>query len=157
LFRAGLNGALRFINDLFPWCPARAPMMQPQVSASAPARSRFPIDIALVFVSVVWGSAVALSPTLAASADAFILTALLIGINFFLSTWKLLCRARVYILLNIVQFALFGLLNYQLYSAGGPEHYRCERSPTLGDWIEFTGAHVLRAADVLDAVDEYGI
>jgi hypothetical protein len=133
-------------------------MIHPQVSASAEARCpRIPVDIVLVLVSVVWGLAVAVSPALAASADAFILTALLISINFLLSTWKLLCRARVYIVLNIAQFALFGLLNYQLYSAGGPEHYRCERPPTLGDWIEFTGAHVLRAADVLDAVDEYAI
>lgn len=134
--------------------------MQAQLSPAPRAfglLSRISADRVLIVLSVIWSGALLLDPALPASPDAFAATAVIIGVNFLLSTWKLLCRARSYLLLNVVQFALFGMLNYQLYCAGGPEHYHCEREPGLSDWIEFTGAHVLRAADVLDAIDEYGL
>jgi hypothetical protein len=134
--------------------------MQSHVSTTATMdrlRAWITTDRVLMALSIAWASVLAVFPALPTSADAFFVTAFLIGVNFLVSTWKLLCRARIYIGLNIAQFALFGLLNYQLYHAAGAEHYRCERMPTTVDWIEFTGAHVLRAADVLDAVDQYGI
>src|SRR5262249_57312827 len=66
-------------------------------------------------------------------------------------------KREVLIGLNCAQIALFGLLNYQLYSSFGDWHYQWDREPQFYDWIEFTAAHVLRAADVLDALDEYGV
>jgi hypothetical protein len=66
-------------------------------------------------------------------------------------------RRKVLVALNCVQIAMFGMLNYHLWRAFGNEHYRFDRESHFYDWIEFTAAHVLRAADVLDALDQYGL
>ncbi|KOR29065.1 hypothetical protein TI03_03235 [Achromatium sp. WMS1] len=39
----------------------------------------------------------------------------------------------------------------------GPEHYHFTSPPQLWDWIQFTGAHILRAGDILDVIEEYKI
>jgi HEAT repeats len=66
-------------------------------------------------------------------------------------------RRTVPIGLNCTQIALFGVLSYQLFQTYGHDHYVFEGEPELCDWVEFTAVHVLRAADLLHALDEYGI
>lgn len=97
------------------------------------------------------------APALHSLAIAFGATAVLIAVNAFQSFRTLTQKREVLIGLNCAQVALFGVLNYQLYSAFGAGHYQCDREPRFYDWIEFTIAHILRAADVLDALDECGI
>src|SRR5438309_188965 len=116
------------------------------------SRDRFP-----VVASAVWLAIFLLATTLHPSAWAFGATAVLIAVNAFVSFRALTKRREVLVGLNCVQIALFGLLNYQLYRAFGTWHYQCDPEPRFYDWIEFTAAHVLRAADVLDALDEYGV
>lgn len=114
-------------------------------------------DRRLIFASLVWLAVLLNSPALHHSALAFCATAALVAVNAYFSFRALTAKREVLIGLNCVQIALFGLLNYQLYCAFGTWHYQCDRAPRFYDWIEFTAAHVLRAADVLDALDEYGI
>lgn len=64
---------------------------------------------------------------------------------------------RVALLLGLVQVVLFGTLHAQIYTHWGQDHYRCAHTPELFDWIGFTSAHVLRAADVLDVIRDFGI
>ena len=87
--------------------------------------------------------------------DAFGVTAGLIAINTIYSAWD--AQRQILIGLNCTQIILFGVLNSQLYCVFGTDHYRCDREPQFYDWIEFTVAHILRAADFLDALDEYGL
>jgi hypothetical protein len=114
-------------------------------------------DRVLMVASAVWLTAVIRAAALHPSVMAFGGTALFIAANAFVSFRTLTRKREVLIGLNCVQIALFGMLNYQLYCAFGSSHYQCDREPQYYDWIEFTAAHVLRAADVLDALDEYGI
>jgi hypothetical protein len=114
-------------------------------------------DRVLVGLSVAWLSLLLLTPNLPGNPWAFLLTIALIVVNSSLSLWMITRRRKVLIALNCAQIALFGMLNYQLWRAFGHEHFRFDREPRFYDWIEFTGAHVLRAADVLDALDQYGI
>src|SRR5262245_57522676 len=114
-------------------------------------------DRVLVFLSVVWLAILLLTPNVSHWQAAFWGTVCLVAANAFHS-FRILTRfRRVLIGLSCVQIALFGMLNYQLFCAYGPDHYWCDREPDFFDWIEFTIAHVFRAADVLDALDEYGI
>jgi HEAT repeats len=114
-------------------------------------------DRLLIGASAVWLAVLCQAPSFHPLEAAFNVTAGLILTNALVSFRALTRKRKVLIGLNCVQIALFGLLNYQLYCAYGPSHYRFDREPRVGDWIEFTGAHLLRAADVLHALDEYGI
>lgn len=88
---------------------------------------------------------------------AFWTTAFLLLANFLYSAWTLCFRASVPIALNLTQLFLFGFLHLQLATALGRHHYEFERPPRGCDWFEFTAAHMLRAVDLLDALDEYGV
>jgi hypothetical protein len=113
-------------------------------------------DRVLGGVSVAWLAMLMALPAAAYSPFAFCVTVVLIAGNASVSLRILTRLRRVLIGLNCVQIALFGVLNYQLYCVFGPDHYWCDREPRFYDWIEFTVAHFFRAADVLDALDEYG-
>lgn len=115
------------------------------------------IDRWLIAVSILWLGVLFQAPGLAESVLAFLATLSLIAVNALVSFRTLTHQREVLIGLSCVQIVLFGTLNYQLYCAFGTGHYQCDREPRFFDWIEFTLAHVLRAADVLDALDEYGV
>lgn len=111
----------------------------------------------LLACSILWPLILLAVPRCCASYAAFWVTAWLILLNLLYSAWLLCCRSCVAIGLNLCQLALFGFLHMQLASAVGPWHYTFERPAQGYDWFEFTVAHVLRAADVFDAIDELGI
>lgn len=115
------------------------------------------IDRALIAASVVWLGALWHEPAWHAADAAFACTLGLIAVNVVVCFRALTHRREVLIALNCAQIVLFGSLNYQLYCVYGAGHYRFDRPPRFYDWIEFTAAHVLRAADFLDALDEYGL
>lgn len=114
-------------------------------------------DRVLVVVSVFWLAVIVFVPDGAKAQVAFWVTVCLIAANAVLSFRTLTHERRVLMGLSCAQIALFGLLNHQLHGAFDVEHYWCDREPRFYDWIEFTIAHVFRAADVLDALDAYGI
>ena len=111
----------------------------------------------LIVLSAGWLAVFLQAPALHPLALAFFITLGFISINGLVSLRTLTQRREILVGLNSVQIILFGTLNYQLYCTFGAEHYRCEREPRIYDWIEFTAAHMLRAADLLDALDEFGI
>ena len=96
-------------------------------------------------------------PVLHADATAFCISVGVILVNTLMSLSALTRKREILIGLNCTQITLFGVLNFQLYRTFGVDHYCCDREPQFYDWIEFTLAHILRAADVLDALDEYGV
>jgi HEAT repeat protein len=69
----------------------------------------------------------------------------------------LICDKRVPVLLNLTQLALFTVAHYLVFSVWGKQNYIYDREPWMLDWLQFTGAHVIRAVDVLDFIEEYGI
>jgi HEAT repeat protein len=81
---------------------------------------------------------------------------LMIG-NFRVGVELLFVRKRVAVLLGLAQLALFTAVHYQIYTYGDRNCYACDRVPRVWDWVQFTAAHVLRAADVLDFLEEFGI
>src|ERR1043166_1879154 len=111
----------------------------------------------LCAASLVWILAFLFTAAVHPLQVAFAVTAFFILVNAAFSFRVLSRQRRVVVALNCVQIALFGILNYQLSAAFGPDHYRCDREPWFLDWVEFTAAHVVRAADIFDAIDEYGI
>jgi len=115
------------------------------------------IDHFLIVPGLVWMFVLALQSSIADQLWAFRVTAGLIAVNV-ISSFLILTKTRkLPIAVSILQIVLFGFLNYQFYRVYGSEHYLCDHSPRFYDWIEFTAAHALRAADLLDVVDEYGI
>ncbi len=114
-------------------------------------------DRILIIVAGSWLALLASRPALPSYPSAFFATIVLIAVNAAVSFRALTRSRQVLIGLNCAQIVLFGSLNFQLYCAFGAEHYYCDREPRLLDWAEFTIAHVLRAADFLDALDDYGI
>jgi hypothetical protein len=117
----------------------------------------FTVDRLLIAASAVWLAALTQLPTLHSDATAFCVTVGVIVVNALMSLSMLTRKRQILIGLNCTQIVLFGMLNYQLYCTFGIDHYRCDREPQVYDWIEFTVAHIIRAADLLDALDEYGI
>lgn len=84
------------------------------------------------------------------------LNILVILFLFYRSFSFLLESGRIYRRFNFPQPILFCLLYYQLFCFNS--HYYCyDTPPGLWDWIEFTGAHILRASDILDIFEEYNI
>ena len=113
--------------------------------------------VVLVTSSLVWLIALWVEPLLQAEEPAFFVSLALIAVNGFVSLCTLTWKRKILITLNCVQIVLFGVLNHQLYCVFGEEHFRFDREPRAYDWVEFSGAHLLRAADLLDGLDEYGI
>jgi hypothetical protein len=114
-------------------------------------------DRILIVASMAWLALVVHAPALHPLQAAFFATLVFIAVNGLFCLRRLTRQREVLIGLNCVQIGLFGLLNYQLHCAFGAGHYRFDREPRFYDWIEFALAHVLRAAEVLDALDEYGL
>ncbi len=117
----------------------------------------FTADRLLIGAAAAWLGALWHEPGWHADEAAFAATLGLIGINALMSFRAVTHKREVLVALNCVQMVLFGTLNYQLFCAFGAGHYRFDRPPQVYDWIEFTAAHVLRAADFLHALDEYGL
>ena len=87
-------------------------------------------------------------------------TALLIFLNFVRAITFLFSQGRItfsIIFLNLVQLALFYRLHILIYDLLGAEHYSYEIQPDWYDWIELIGVHILRALDILDIFNAYGI
>jgi HEAT repeat protein len=112
---------------------------------------------ALAVVAGLWVACLLTFPTLTAARWCFAVTAGLILVNFIFSLWRLIDSGRVLILVNLAQLPLFCLLNYQLFRAFGESHYRWDEPPFLWDWVELTAVHALRAIDILDGLEAYGI
>ena len=114
------------------------------------------LDRVLMTTSFAWLLILLGEPRLLVDVTIFSGTVVLIGVNALVTLWALTYDRKVLVGLNCTQIVLFGLLNFQLYRAFGEDHYQFDRDPRFADWIEFTIAHFFRAADVLDALDEYG-
>ncbi|MCP4352437.1 MAG: HEAT repeat domain-containing protein [Desulfobacterales bacterium] len=62
------------------------------------------------------------------------------------------------VLLNIVQTAVFCLLFVQLYEIPGATHFSHPLSPVpVSEWIKFVLVHLLKAVDLTDIADPYGM
>ncbi|MDM8523364.1 HEAT repeat domain-containing protein [Desulfococcaceae bacterium HSG8] len=88
------------------------------------------------------------------------ITACIIFLNFYISLSFLLKQGKItsgIILLNLVQLLLFCRLHIQIYNTLGPSHYSWNSLPRWYDWAELIGVHVLRAVDVIDFMEAYGI
>jgi hypothetical protein len=118
--------------------------------------SRLRVDRLLMGAAVLWLGALWFLPGWPPRFS-FIMTLALVSANAIFSLWTLTHTRRILVGLNAVQLVLFGLLSFQLACAFGDGHYHFDREPRWHDWIEFTAAHVLRAADMLDALEEHGI
>src|SRR5262249_22824585 len=56
-----------------------------------------------------------------------------------------------------LQVGLFTTLFFQLFAHGGAELFDVDGPTYPWQWLSFSLAHALRASDVLDAVDAYGM
>jgi hypothetical protein len=113
--------------------------------------------VVLVACSLVWLIALWVEPLMQSEETAFLVSIALISVNGIASLCALTWKRKILITLNCIQIILFGVLNHQLYCVFAGEHFRFDREPHAYDWVEFSGAHILRAADLLDGLDEYGI
>lgn len=84
-------------------------------------------------------------------------TILVLSLDLVVGLAILIRRKRVAVLLALAQLALFTALHAQLYTHWDRSAYTTDREPTALDWAQFTAAHVLRAADVLDFLNEFGV
>lgn len=57
--------------------------------------------------------------------------------------------------LTVAQFVLFTLLFVQIACHLGMGHYQMSATPRWWDWLAFSAAHALRAADLLDVIEGY--
>lgn len=58
---------------------------------------------------------------------------------------------------TLAQLALFTLLFFQIACHLGAEHYSWDVQPAWYDWILFSGVHALKAGDLFDFIEAYGI
>jgi HEAT repeat protein len=61
------------------------------------------------------------------------------------------------VLLNIVQLAVFLRLHIQIHDILNASHYAYAVSPSLADWAKFIALYVIRAVDLPDLMEAYGI
>ena len=113
-------------------------------------------DYLLAAFSVAWVALLLLPGATTQKAFCYV-TAGLIATNLVVSLGQLIRKGRILILLNLAQIPLFCLLNFQLFSAFGEHHYQFNSYPGVWDWLELTAVHVLRAVDILDGLEAYGI
>jgi HEAT repeat protein len=111
----------------------------------------------LTLLSGAWIAVVLALPQMQGNGAASWTTGLLIVLNLQTSLAVLVWKRRVLFWLNVAQFGLFGLIHWQVCNALGPHHYSWEHAPSARDWFTFLGAHALRAVDLLDVLEEYGI
>lgn len=89
----------------------------------------------------------------------YITITLVLGI-FIHSIHCLIQHGKIAIWSNLCQPMLFVILYMQIYTYYGAEHYTFPNNqyvPNVWEWVEFTGAHILRASDILDIFEEYNI
>jgi HEAT repeats len=113
--------------------------------------------VVLLASSLVWLISLWVEPLMQFEEAAFFVSLAIISANGIASLCTLTWKRKILISLNCIQIVLFGVLNHQLFCVFGEQHFRSDREPCAYDWIEFSGAHLLRAADLLDGLDEYGI
>jgi HEAT repeat protein len=111
----------------------------------------------LPWLSALWLLILFVSPSWQADRVALWLSALVISADFLIALWILITQKRVAGTLVLLQLALFGMLQVQIFAALGPGHYLGPYDVHWGDWAELAAAHVLRAADLLDVLHNYGI
>lgn len=81
----------------------------------------------------------------------------IVGTILYLFTYSLrhlLQHGEVLIWPNLPQPVLFCLIYFLIYQID-PQNYQFNRPPQWWDWVQFTGAHILRAGDILDVIEEY--
>lgn len=131
-----------------------APVVAPVVAIAEPSsRSSWPL--VLPAVGLVWILLMVVTP-LAAGRATLLLTVALALINAGVALTNLLRKRTVPTLPTATLAALLGVLNYQVYVALGPDHFTFSRPPGLLDWLQYTAVHVIRAADLLDFLEEFG-
>src|SRR5262249_54558784 len=59
--------------------------------------------------------------------------------------------------LTLTQWALFTLLFFQIACHVGADQYSWDRAPSWWEWLWFSGAHALRAGDLLDVIEAYDL
>lgn len=83
-----------------------------------------------------------------------------------LIVWNLIASIRLFartgnvytaLPLTLVQIGLFGLLFFQIACHLGADHYRWEQTPRWWDWLALIGIHTIRAADILDMFQAFGV
>ena len=60
------------------------------------------------------------------------------------------------LLVTGLQIGLFTTLFFQIAAHLGADHYSIQRPTRSWEWVQFSVAHAIRAADVLDAIEAYG-
>jgi len=87
------------------------------------------------------------------------ITGCLIGWNLWASLRILLRtgRALAALPLTLLQIVLFTLFFYQIAWHRGAEHFLCERAPVFLDWAALVLVHAIRAADIVDVIEAYGL
>ena len=118
---------------------------------------RLPFDHLLAVLSMAWVVCLLAVPGLTSERQYFFLTVALITANLVVSLWQLFTRGRILIALNLAQLPLFCILNFQLFQGFGEHHYHFSSYPGVWDWVQLTAVHVLRAVDILDGLEAYGI
>ncbi len=58
---------------------------------------------------------------------------------------------------TVLQVLLFTLLFFQIAANLGMQHYEVDGAPRWWHWLGFSAAHALRASDVIDIVEAYGL
>ena len=87
----------------------------------------------------------------------FVLLAVAILTLFSYCLYTLISKGKILIFAAILQPFLFCLLYFLLSQAYGIQHYTYESPPCWYHWLQFTGIHILRAADIVDFIEEYQI
>jgi len=59
--------------------------------------------------------------------------------------------------LTFTQLILFARIHWMIYTVLGPQHYTCTVPPQWYHWLQLIAAHVARAIDILDALEDYKI
>lgn len=81
----------------------------------------------------------------------------LVGLVIGWQTYLLWKKKKVFWLPNILVVFLFCLLHSQIFHQFGPRHYTFSYIPVWYDWITFTFTHILKAVDIVDVIEGYGI
>jgi hypothetical protein len=100
------------------------------------------------------GSAVSVLGTLS-----LVATASLIGWDFIEAIRAVQRTGKTFAALPfaLVLLFLFALLFFQIAAHLGAEHYELSQAPHWWDWLLFVAAHALRAGDLLDVIEAYGL
>lgn len=66
-------------------------------------------------------------------------------------------RVDALMLVTALQIGLFTTLFHQIAAHQGAEHFKLTGPTTPGQWVQFSLAHALKATDVLDTIEAYGL